>query len=190
MESNSVKDYISGVKSCLDQVSETEIRAVVKLIFKAYKENKYIFILGNGGSSSTASHFACDLNKTIAVEGKPRLKALSLTDNVPVMTAIANDISYNAVFKEQLINFLSKGDVVICISASGNSPNVLTAAAYAKTQGAVTIGLIGFGGGKLRELVDQAIVFSVADYGQVEGAHSVLAHLISSEVGMKLRKES
>jgi len=190
VESNSVKDYISGVKSCLDQVSEIKIRAVVKLIFKAYKEGKYIFILGNGGSSSTASHFACDLNKTIAVEGKPRLKVMSLTDNVPVLTAIANDISYNAVFKEQLINFLSRGDVVICISASGNSPNVLMAADYAKTKGAVTIGLIGFGGGKLRELVDQAIVFSLTDYGQIEGAHSVLAHLISSEVGMNLRKES
>jgi len=190
MQSNSVNDYISEIKACLDQVSETEIRAVVELIFDAYKKNKYIFILGNGGSSSTASHFACDLNKTIAVEGKPRLKAVSLTDNVPVVTAIANDISYDAVFKEQLITFLNKGDVVICITASGNSPNVLEAADYAKAKGAITIGLIGFGGGKLRQLVDRAIVFSVADYGQVEGAHSVLAHLISKEVGKKLREKS
>jgi len=189
MSSNSVDDYIAGVERCLNEISGVEIQAIVDIIFGAHKRNKYIFILGNGGSSSTASHFACDLNKTIAIEGKRRLKAISLTESVPIMTAIANDINYSAVFKEQLINFLGKGDVVICISASGNSPNILEAAAYAKSQGAVTIGLVGFGGGKLKQLVDKAIVFSVADYCQVEDAHLVLSHLLSREIGRKLKEE-
>lgn len=186
MASNPIVDYLNGVKECLDSIREEEVRSIAEIIFDAYTKGKSVFILGNGGSASTASHFACDLSKGTAIEGKPHLKAISLTDNVALMTAISNDIDYPSVFREQLVTFLSKGDVAICISASGDSPNVLEAAKYAKSKGALVIGFIGFGGGKLKELVDKAIVFSTEDYGQVENACMVLVHLISKEVGRKM----
>lgn len=190
MPSNPIVDYLDGVKECLDSIEEEEIRSIAEIIFDAYTKGKGVLILGNGGSASTASHFVCDLSKGTAIEGKPRLKAISLTGNVALMTAISNDIDYASVFKEQLITFLSKGDVVICISASGNSPSVLEAAKYARSKGAIVIGFIGFGGGELRDLVDRAIVFSTKDYGQVEDAQMVLAHLISNDVGRRMREES
>ncbi len=187
--SDSVKGYIDGVKSLLDEIPQNQIEEITEVILNAYRSGKNVFILGNGGSASTASHFACDLNKTIAVEGKARLKAMSLTDNVALMTAICNDINYDSVFKEPLVGFLNNGDVVICISASGNSPNVLEAARYAKSKRAVVIGFIGFDGGTLREIADNSIVLYSDDYGQVEGVHSVLTHLISREVGRRIKDE-
>lgn len=190
MALNPVVDYLNGVKECLDSIREEEVHSIVETIFDTYTKGKSIFILGNGGSASTASHFACDLSKGTAIDGKPRLRAISLTDNVPLITAISNDIDYPSVFKEQLITFLSEGDVVICISASGNSQNVLEAAKYARSKGALVIGFIGFGGGKLKELVDKAIVFLTEDYGQVEDAHMPLVHLISKEVGRRMRGEA
>ena len=190
MTSELIREYLNGVKKCLDCINEEKVQSVVDTILGAYTEGKSIFILGNGGSASTATHFACDLSKGTAFEGKPRLKATSLTDNVALMTAIANDIDYSAVFVEQLTNFLSKEDVVVCISASGDSPNVLKAAKYARSKGAFVVGLIGFGGGKLKELVDKAIVLPTEDYRQVEDIHLVLAHLVSREVGRRIREEA
>jgi len=186
LSSNFVGDYINGVKKCLDEIKEGEVQAIVDVIINVYEKNRCVFIVGNGGSASTASHFACDLGKGTVIEGKNRLKAMSLTDNVALMTAISNDISYASVFKEQLINLLSEGDVVICISASGNSPNVIEAAKYAQSKGAITIGLLGFGGGGLRQHTHQAIILSSKDYGQVEDAHMILAHLISAEVKKRI----
>lgn len=190
MASSPIVDYLNEVKECLDSIREGEVRSIAEAIFDAYIKGKNIFILGNGGSASTASHFVCDLSKGTAREGKPRLKAVSLTDNVALMTAISNDIDYASVFKEQLATFLSKGDVVICISASGNSPNVLEAAKYARSRGALVIGFIGFGGGKLKELVAKAIIFLTEDYGQVEDAHMVLVHLVSREVARRIENEA
>lgn len=190
MASNPIVDYLDGVKECLGSIREEDVRPIVEIILDAYTKGKSIFILGNGGSASTASHFAFDLCKGTAIEGKPRLKAISLTDNVALMTAISNDIDFASIFKEQLVTLLSEGDVAICISASGNSPNVLEAAKYASSKGGLVIGFIGFGGGKLKDLVDKKIVFSSEDYGQVEDAHMVLAHLISNEVGKRMRGES
>lgn len=184
---NSIGDYINGVKRCLDEISTGEVQAVVDAILGAYHSNNCVFVLGNGGSAATASHFALDLSKGTRVEGKNYLRAMSLTDNVPLMTALCNDISYTSVFKEQLVNFLSEGDVVICITASGNSPNVLEAARYAGSKRASTIGLIGFGGGRLKEITDVAITISSKSYRQVEDTHMVLAHLISQEVERGIR---
>lgn len=189
MSYNPISDYINGVKRCLDAIKEERIQAIMDCIFGAYLSNKSIFIVGNGGSASTASHFACDLSRSTAVEAKTRLKAISLTDNVALMTAISNDINFTSVFKEQLVNLISEGDVVICISASGISPNVLEAARYAKSKGALIIGFIGFGGGKLKELADEAIIFPAENYGQVEDAHMVLVHLISKQVERRMRGE-
>jgi D-sedoheptulose 7-phosphate isomerase len=107
--------------------------------------------MGNGGSASTASHFACDLGKGTIIEGKPRFRVISLNDNISLITALSNDCGYEEVFREQLMNLVNTGDIVIGITGSGNSPNVLKAMEYARSRGAVTIGFIGFDGGKLRE---------------------------------------
>lgn len=174
-----VKRYKEELGVCLQEIRPEDVEVVVDIIYDAYKRGSEVFIMGNGGSASTASHFASDLSKTASVEGKPRIRATSLTDNTALITALSNDIAYEAIFEEQLINKLKKGDVVIGISASGNSPNVLRAIRFAKTRGALTIGLIGFEGGKLKELAYRCIVLSSKSYGPVEDAHLCLEHIIS-----------
>ena len=174
-----ISDYLNGLRFCLDEISEKDIGQIVDIIMKAHADNRKVIFMGNGGSATTASHFARDVSIGTAAEGKPRLRAASLADNVAMITSLANDVDYNSIFKEQLVGQLDKGDVVIGISASGNSPNVLEAIKFARSQGAVTVGLIGFGGGKLKELVDKSIVLSSRDYGQVEDTHLVLDHIVT-----------
>lgn len=176
-----IQNYIKGLRECLDELSRQEerIERIANIIFEAYKKGKQVFIMGNGGSASTASHCALGFEKQSAVEGKPRIKSKSLTDNVALITALANDIDYASIFEEQLINQLDEGDVVIGISASGNSPNVLQAIKYGTDKGAIAIGFIGFGGGRLKELADECIVLSSTNYGQVEDTHLALTHIIS-----------
>lgn len=173
------EDYLKGLRACLDELSAQDIGEIVNTIFDAYKNRRQVFVFGNGGSATTASHFARDLRIGAAAEGKRRLQASSLSDNVAIITSLANDIDYGSIFKEQLVGLLSKGDVVIGISASGNSPNVLRAIEFARGEGAVTIGLIGFGGGKLKDIVQKSVILSSIDYGQVEDTHLVVAHIIS-----------
>jgi len=173
-----VQEYIDGLKNCLEELSTDNIEEMANTILAAYKEGKRVFIMGNGGSATTALHFARDLQVGTAVEGKPRVRVTCLTDNVTLITALANDIDYSCIFEEQLVGQLEEGDVVIGISASGNSPNVLKAMEYARKNGAVTIGFVGFGGGRLKELAHKSIVLSSKDYGQVEDVHMILAHII------------
>lgn len=174
-----VENYIKGLTICLEELLQQNVEEIAGIIFDAYKKGKQIFIMGNGGSATTASHFARDLSIGAAVEGKPRLRANSLTDNIALITALANDIDYGSIFEEQLIGRLNKGDVVIGISASGNSPNVLRAIGLARDEGAITIGFTGFGGGRLKELAHKCIILSSQDYRQIEDAHLCLAHIIS-----------
>jgi len=174
-----IQNYINGLRNCLKELSGQNLEEVAEIIFNAYKKTKQIFILGNGGSASTASHFARDINIGTAVEGKPRVRAISLTDNIALITALSNDIDYSSIFEQQLIGQLNEGDVVIAISASGNSSNVLKAIKFARGNGAMTVGFTGFGGGKLKELAHKCIVLSSNDYGQVEDIHLSLAHIIS-----------
>ena len=162
------------------------IADIADIIYKAYRKNIQVIIMGNGGSASTASHFARDLRIGSAAKGKPRVRVTSITDNMAMITSLANDIDYGSIFKEQLVGQLDEGDVVIGISASGNSPNVLEAVKYAHENGAITIALTGFDGGKLKGLVDKAIIVASRDYGQVEDAHLCLAHIISYLVREKM----
>jgi len=180
------REYLSGLRKTLDEINIEDVTRVVEVLLDAYRRGRTIFIIGNGGSAATASHMMCDLAKGCAVEGKPRIRALSLTDNVSIMTAISNDISYEKVFTEQLKVFLEEGDVVLGITASGNSPNILDAIRYAKEHGATTIGFIGFGGGKLKALVDVNVTVSSRNYGHVEDLHCVLEHLISQCLRQKI----
>ncbi len=181
------QEFIASLKECLDEIPLDRVEAVTELLFQAYQRNKQVFIMGNGGSAATASHFACDLGKETVVEGRPRFRVLSLNDNVPLMTALSNDFGYNAIFKEQLSNLVNEGDIVIGITGSGNSANVLEAIEYARSRKAITIGLIGFGGGKLKDLVDEAIVISSTNYGHVESVHLIIEHLIAEIFRAKIQ---
>jgi len=153
---------------------ELDLDAIAKIaaaLEKAERVGSQIFVLGNGGSAATASHIATDWAKTAQRNGKRLLRCMSLTDNVPFMTAIANDLGYDEVFSRQLESYLRRGDVVVLISGSGNSPNVVNAARFAKSNGAVTIGMTGFSGGKLRRLVDICLHVDSDQYGVIEDLH-------------------
>lgn len=174
--------YINELVKCAKDIPESEIEEITNLLVDAYNNSRCVFIIGNGGSASTASHFRCDLVKGTVVKDKKRIKAMSLSDNTETITAIGNDISYEDIFAEQLKNFLSKGDLLIAISASGNSPNIIKAVTYAKTAGVVIVGLTGFGGGKLKQLSDKCIVINSYEYGVVEDLHLMLGHILSKNV--------
>ena len=173
------KEYVEDTKSSLDKLDVDSVERIVDIIWSAYLNDKQVFIMGNGGSASTATHFACDLSKGTIVEGRRRLRVICLNDNMAIITAFSNDLGYADVFKEQLINLINTDDVVIAITASGNSTNILKAIEYAKKYSAVTVGLTGFDGGALLSMVNEEIVVSSKNYGQIEDVHLVLGHMIS-----------
>lgn len=182
--------YFEELKKILEEISLEKVEKVVEIIYGAYREGKQVFIMGNGGSAATASHFACDLSKGTIVEGKERFKVISLNDNMSLITALSNDFGYERVFIEQLMNLISEKDVVIGISASGNSENILQAVDYARGKRAITLGFIGFGGGKLKEMVDEHITVTSISYEQVENIHLILSHAIAKYFRERFERES
>lgn len=180
-----VTDYITEVKHCLESLDTKNLRLAISMLMHAYRMQKKIYIVGNGGSASTASHMACDLGKgtlqRVYDDSEKRLRVISLTDNVPLITALANDLSFEDVFLQQLRNLVVKDDIVVVLSGSGNSPNVVKAVWYVKKYGAKTIGILGFKtGGKLAGLVDCAIIADSMHYGPVEDMQLIINHLIAS----------
>ena len=171
-------DYLEQLKCLLDIFPHERFEEIGKLLISAYNNEKHVFIMGNGGSGSTASHFACDINKGSCFDLEKKFKVICLNDNVPTMMAYANDLSYGKVFVEQLKNFLQPDDVVICISGSGNSENVILAASYAREKGARTIGLTGFDGGRLANMVDIPLIAAVNDMQKVEDVHMIVVHML------------
>lgn len=174
-----IDSYFNGLEACRRELSPEKLERVLEILLSAHREGRKVFVLGNGGSASTASHFACDLGKGTAAPGAARFRVISIADNLAVLTAWANDCTYEMVFKEQLENLLEPGDVVVGISASGNSANVIRAVEYANQRGAVTVGFLGFGGGRLREFVQLDITVSSRNYGQVEDFHLTLNHILT-----------
>ena len=174
-----LEGHINDVRSVLSAIPIDAIERAVGIILDAYDNGAHVYVVGNGGSATNATHFACDLSKATIVDGRARLRVTSLTDNIALLTAWANDTSYDRVFSEQLTNLLDPGDVVIAISASGNSPNVVSAVLAARLMRASTIALVGFAGGRLLEAVDAAIHVPSNDYGVVEDCHSVIEHAIT-----------
>jgi D-sedoheptulose 7-phosphate isomerase len=175
-----LEEHIAEVRRVLAEISKPAVERVVAVILDAYRRGAHIYVLGNGGSASTASHFACDLSKATIVDSRPRLRVTSLTDNVALITAWANDGSFEAIFSEQLANVVNRHDVVLAISVSGNSPNVLAAIATARERGAVTVGFVGLSGGAVKGAVDVAVQVASDDYGVVEDCHLVLEHAITA----------
>ncbi|MFA5878851.1 MAG: SIS domain-containing protein, partial [Candidatus Margulisiibacteriota bacterium] len=173
-----IEQYLLGLKELIDKVDRKEINAVLNKLLETYKRGGFIYIFGNGGSAATASHFVNDFNKGASEQLKKRFKFISLNDNVSTVLAIANDINYSEVFKFQLENYLSCNDLVIGISGSGNSENVINAISFAKERGAETIALVGYGGGKLKEIAHISIHIPIYDMQKVEDLHMVMDHLM------------
>ncbi|MCP5005952.1 MAG: SIS domain-containing protein [Planctomycetes bacterium] len=182
-----VLKYINDLQDTLRDINLEDIEEIVNSILDAYESGKQIFIMGNGGSGSTASHFACDINKGVSLGLEKRFKVVSLCDNVPTMLAYANDCSYDDVFVEQLKNFLNPGDIVIGISGSGNSKNVILAIQYANERGATTIALSGFDGGEIAGIAEKSFVAPIHDMQKVEDVHLILVHMMMQFFHKKLR---
>jgi len=185
-ESTSLADYATRytmyLAELLAQLDCEAVEHVGEIFERARLDNRTIFLIGNGGSAATASHFANDLGLGPRKSGGKAYRALSLADNMAFVTAAGNDIGYDMVFVEQLKTLMNPGDVVIAISASGNSPNVVRAVEYANAHGAVTVGLTGFDGGELRTIVDECVHIATprGDYGPVEDLHMMLDHLLTT----------
>ncbi|HVN55726.1 MAG TPA: SIS domain-containing protein [Anaerolineaceae bacterium] len=171
-------DYIQDLHTTLDYLPVEAIREVVNILHDARLREKQIFVMGNGGSATTASHFVCDLGKNTRVDHWPYFRMIGLTDNIAAITAYANDEGYENVFSQQLVGLMRAGDIVIAISASGNSKNVLKAVDIANDCGAYTIGLTGFDGGKLAKLVKKNVHVPSNRIEQVEDIHLMIEHMI------------
>jgi D-sedoheptulose 7-phosphate isomerase len=173
--------YFEDIRRALDAVSTDAIERLVDVLIEAGQSHRNIFVLGNGGSAATASHFACDLGKGTRSATFPKFRVIALTDNVPLITAWANDVNYGDVFAEQLENFCQPGDVVIAISASGMSPNILKAAEVARGANATVVALTG-AGGLLGPSADLWISTPANCIEQVEDLHLIVQHLVCCQI--------
>jgi D-sedoheptulose 7-phosphate isomerase len=173
------KNYVDEYARVVQSLPLNEVKAAAQLIAKARDEGRTIFVCGNGGSAATASHFATDMGKGASLGQPKRLRIMSLSDNTPWLTALANDVSYDDVFVEQMKNFAQPNDILIAISVSGNSPTVVKAAQWAHDNGIATIGLACRRRGKLAELADYPLLVDDDHFGRVEDAHMQICHLIA-----------
>ena len=180
--------YLKEVTQTLSRLPLDRIQDVVEVLLSANYVGSTVFIVGNGGSAATASHFACDLAKGTITPGRPRFRVAALTDNVPLMTAWSNDVAYEDLFVEQLRSLMRRGDVVVGISGSGNSPNVLKAVEFAHEIGGVTLGFCGFDGGRLSRLVDIPVVVPSECMEQIEDVHLTLCHLVCTALREYMRR--
>jgi D-sedoheptulose 7-phosphate isomerase len=171
-----VRQYAHDLEGALEHVSESALDGAYRAITTAVSENRRIFVAGNGGSAAIADHLCCDWTKGTHSAELPPLRTHSLVSNVALLTAVANDFGYDDVFARQLEMLGSAGDVILLISSSGNSPNVVAAADTAKRMGITTVGLTGFSGGALAKRVDFSLHVPYANYGLVEDGHQILMH--------------
>jgi D-sedoheptulose 7-phosphate isomerase len=174
------KNYMATLARVVETLPWGDVDAALACLERAYREGRHVFVIGNGGSAATASHTANDLLKVGHKAGKRGFGAFALADNVPTITAIANDEDYSDIFSRQLELLAKKDDVLILFSASGNSPNILKAMNVARALGMKVIALLGMGGGKASPLADVSVVVRSNDYGPIEDAHMALDHLIAS----------
>ena len=173
-----ISDYLQAQKAALDSIPPAAVAAMVETLRVAWREDRQIFIFGNGGSASNASHFATDLGKGSSDKLGKRFRVLSLNDNVSWMTAIGNDYSYEDVFVRQLENYARPGDVAMSISVSGNSPNCVKALEWAKSRGLRTLGVVGAKRGRMADILEQVIVVNDTHYGRVEDAQMGVLHML------------
>jgi len=185
-----IEDYLSRLKRTVDLLSRQELEGFLELLVDALEKGRDIYVMGNGGSSATASHMAVDFNKGLSLGKTRRFRFHCLSDNIPTITAYANDMGYEDIFVEQLRNLLKPGDLVIGISGSGNSPNVLKAIEYANSVGALTLGLTGYDGGALKKMARFGVHVPIADMQITEDLHMMLDHMAYSVLGRRLAAEN
>ena len=185
------EEYLSESQDILKKMDRGEIDKAIHILFEAWKNDNQVFMVGNGGSASTSTHFACDLNKWVSDEAERKFRAFALVDNIPLMSALTNDNGWGEVYVEQLKNFFRKGDVLVAISVHGGSgsdkagpwsQNLLRAVKYAKDNGGKVVGLAGFDGGVLKGAADACVVVPAESTPHVEGMHLVLTHLMSEQL--------
>lgn len=173
-----LREYLGRLISTLEQMPIDDVETLSEMLYRAYSDGKQVFVLGNGGSASTASHMAADLGKNTIGPNMRRFRIMSLNDNIPLLTALSNDLGYENMFAEQLQNLIQPGDVLIVISGSGKSPNVLRAMEYARSRSAEIVALLGFDGGPAADLADISVLIDSSDYGVVEDAHLIINHIL------------
>ena len=176
---NFPEQYKHELLHTIEQIDLEKVQQAIRWFEEARDQGKRVFVCGNGGSASTASHFACDMVKGASYNRPVRFRIMALTDSLPTLTAYSNDVSYEAVFVEQLKNFAEPGDLCMCISGSGNSPNVIRAIEYANSSGCRTVALTGRDGGKLGALAQLNLQVGVPHMGRIEDAHMIICHMIS-----------
>ena len=187
--------YLQRLDAELKRIDQAAMRRWADLTYQAWQNDRFVFIFGNGGSGTTATHMSEDLgkstlrNKDLRDESKKRLKVLSLTDNLGWIMAVGNDVAYDQIFVQQLMNYGGKGDLVIAISGSGNSPNVLNAVDWANRHGLVTFGLTGYRGGKLKAMQQDGLHVALDDMGMVESIHLCLFHWVLNDVYARINHE-
>jgi D-sedoheptulose 7-phosphate isomerase len=187
--------YLDRLRREVSRLNQADIQKWADLVYDAWKNGRYVFIFGNGGSGTTASHMAEDLGKSLLKpedlndEAKQRLKVLSLTDNAGWLLAVGNDCGYDQIFVQQLMNYGGQGDLVLALSGSGNSPNVLKAVDWANRHGLVTFGLTGLSGGKLKPLAQHGLHVELDDMGMVESIHLCVFHWVLNDVYARINRE-
>jgi D-sedoheptulose 7-phosphate isomerase len=190
-EITSSRGYFEHYHRLLDGLPHAKVEHVADVLHRAYQGGRKVFIFGNGGSAALASHFACDLGKGTSMPGKmsKRFQVMALTDNMPLLTAWANDTSYERVFSEQICSFVQQGDIAFAISGSGNSPNVLRGLEAAREAGAFNIGLAGFQGGKMKSLCDLCIVIPSDNMQIIEDLHVSVSHALFTLVRHRIQTQ-
>jgi len=178
-----LKEFINGYADTIDAVlrglDPDQFQAMIRILAEAYRADRQVFIAGNGGSAGTTNHFVCDLGKNaVQGKGKRRFRILSVCDNVEKITALGNDIAFEETFRFQLENLMRTGDVLIVVSASGNSPNIVRACEFAQEIESPIIALAGFDGGKVKSLADACLVAPLTSYEQIEDIHLAILHMV------------
>ena len=178
-----IDGYTAAINGAMGKFDPGEFEKIISILAEAYKNDKQVFIAGNGGSAGTANHFVCDFGKnavpfTRTGPGNRRFRIISVSDNIEKITALGNDIAFEEIFRQQLINLMREGDVFIAISASGNSPDIVRACEYAREMKSRIIVLAGFNGGKIREFAEASIVVPLESYEQIEDIHLIILHMV------------
>jgi D-sedoheptulose 7-phosphate isomerase len=189
MMNSQVAGYLEQLRAAIDTLPRDRLAEMGEMLFRAYRSEKQVFTVGNGGSASTASHMAADLGKNTIGPNMRRFRILSLNDNAAIVTALANDIGYEHIFSEQLVNLIQPGDLLVAISGSGNSPNVVRAMTYAREQCAEVVAVLGFDGGRAAGLADLAVIVPVDHYGIVEDLHLIINHILVDYFKARLAEE-
>jgi D-sedoheptulose 7-phosphate isomerase len=189
-----VSEYLARLCEELDRLDRGQIERLAEAIYQAWQDERFIFVIGNGGSAATASHFCEDLGKNslrpddLHDDTKKRVRVLSLTDHISWITALGNDLSYEEIFSQQLRQYASPGDLVVAISGSGNSPNIITAVEWAAQRGLAVFGMTGYDGGRLKQLQHDGIHVALDDMGMAESVHGSILHWVVEDIHARINQ--